>query len=398
MSDTTLNLFDSNGPTAARVAFVPNPPTVATGADCGYLWWDTDLQALFAYDFGLADWVQVGGASGTVTNTGALNANELIIGNGGTDVTALGTLGTTTTVLHGNAGGAPTFGSVSLTADVSGDLPFSSLAQGSALSVLGVTGNATADVASIAAGTDNQVLRRSGTAVAFGAVNLASSDAVTGDLPFANLAQLAGLSVAGVTGSSTADVAAITASADNQVLTRVSSSSLAFAVPAMVKIAENTPSATGTTTFSSLGTFTHLQIVYSARSDVAGTNDVLNMRFNSDSGANYDIERLRVNSTTVAGAETIAGTSAQIGTVAGSTAASGNCGAGEIMVPDYRGTTFHKQGTTTNTFKQSNASANTFVQQYGYAWRNTAAITQIDLILSTGNFVSGSKFTLYGLS
>jgi len=69
---------------------------------------------------------------------------------------------------------------------ITGDLPFSNLAQGSALSVLGVTGNATADNASIAAGTDHQVLRRSGTSVGFGAVDLSQSAAVTGTLPVAN--------------------------------------------------------------------------------------------------------------------------------------------------------------------------------------------------------------------
>lgn len=76
---------------------------------------------------------------------------------------------------------------VSLASEVSGDLPFANLAQGSALSVLGVAGNATADVASIAAASDGQVLRRSGTALAFGAVNLASANAITGALPLANL-------------------------------------------------------------------------------------------------------------------------------------------------------------------------------------------------------------------
>jgi hypothetical protein len=80
------------------------------------------------------------------------------------------------------------FGAVDLSqaGAITGDLPFANLAQGSALSVLGVTGNATADNASIAAGTDNQVLRRSGTALAFGSVNLASSDAVTGTLAVTN--------------------------------------------------------------------------------------------------------------------------------------------------------------------------------------------------------------------
>jgi hypothetical protein len=114
-----------------------------------------------------------------------------------------------------------------ITPAISARLGFTNLAQGSALSVLGVTGNATADNASIAAGTDNQVLRRSGTSLAFGAVNLASSDAVTGDLPFSNLAQGSALSVLGVTGNATADNASIAAGTDHQVLRR-SGTSLAF--------------------------------------------------------------------------------------------------------------------------------------------------------------------------
>jgi hypothetical protein len=53
------------------------------------------------------------GGTGTVTHTaGALTANQLVIGNGAADEKVLGGLGTTTTVLHGNAGGAPSFGAV----------------------------------------------------------------------------------------------------------------------------------------------------------------------------------------------------------------------------------------------------------------------------------------------
>jgi len=65
-------------------------------------------------------------------------------------------------------------------------LGFANITQGAALSVLGVTGNATADNASIAANTDHQVFRRSGTSVAFGAVDIAQSAAVTGTLPVGN--------------------------------------------------------------------------------------------------------------------------------------------------------------------------------------------------------------------
>ena len=64
-------------------------------------------------------------SSGTTwASSGALTANNLVLGGGaGAAPTVLGSLGTTTTVLHGNAAGAPTFGAVSLTADVSGILP-----------------------------------------------------------------------------------------------------------------------------------------------------------------------------------------------------------------------------------------------------------------------------------
>ena len=60
----------------------------------------------------------------TWASSGVLTANRLILGGGaGAAPTVVASLGTTTTVLHGNASGAPTFGAVSLTADVSGALP-----------------------------------------------------------------------------------------------------------------------------------------------------------------------------------------------------------------------------------------------------------------------------------
>ena len=63
-------------------------------------------------------------ATGTLASSALLTANALVLGGGaGVTPTALASLGTTTTLLHGNAAGPPTFGAVSLTADVSGILP-----------------------------------------------------------------------------------------------------------------------------------------------------------------------------------------------------------------------------------------------------------------------------------
>lgn len=63
-------------------------------------------------------------AAGVLASSGALTNHALVLGAGaGATPTALASLGTTTTVLHGNAAAAPTFGAVSLTADVTGTLP-----------------------------------------------------------------------------------------------------------------------------------------------------------------------------------------------------------------------------------------------------------------------------------
>jgi len=63
-------------------------------------------------------------AAGTIASSAALTSNAIVLGGGaGASPTVLGSLGTTATVLHGNASGAPTFGAVALASDVSGTLP-----------------------------------------------------------------------------------------------------------------------------------------------------------------------------------------------------------------------------------------------------------------------------------
>jgi hypothetical protein len=121
------------------------------------------------------------------TGLSSLVQGDILYGSAANTLSALAKSSTATRYLaNTGTNNNPAWDQINLANGVTGDLPFANLTQGSALSVLGVTGNATADVASIAAGTDHQVLRRSGTSLAFGAINLASSNAVTGTLIVGN--------------------------------------------------------------------------------------------------------------------------------------------------------------------------------------------------------------------
>lgn len=76
----------------------------------------------------------------------------------------------------------------------------SNLRQSAGLSLIGRSANSTGDVADITAGTDGQVLRRSGTSIAFGQVDVNSSNAVTGLLKQVNGGTGANLTATGGSG------------------------------------------------------------------------------------------------------------------------------------------------------------------------------------------------------
>lgn len=95
--------------------------------------------------------------------------------------------GVTSVTLNSFLNTLATQGFVDLTGDVGlTQLPFANMADLSGLSVLGRASSTPGVMAAITAASDNQVLRRSGTSIGFGAINLASSSAVTGVLDETN--------------------------------------------------------------------------------------------------------------------------------------------------------------------------------------------------------------------
>lgn len=126
MADSKINEFLGRGTTAERLAFVPSPPSPPVPPGNAYLFWDEDLQGLFAYDVGGAAWVDLT-ASGTGTVTSVAMTMPGIFSVAGSPVTGAGTLAVTLATQTANkvfagpsSGGAaaPTFRSL-----VAADIP-----------------------------------------------------------------------------------------------------------------------------------------------------------------------------------------------------------------------------------------------------------------------------------
>ena len=124
-------------------------------------------------------------ANGGTNSSTALSGNSIAISNGTAIVQ--GAKGTTTTVLHGNAAGSPTYSAVSLTADVTGVLPIANGGTNSSTALSGdsiAVSNGTAIVQG-AKGTTTTVLHGNAAgAPTYAGVSLTAD--VTGVLPIAN--------------------------------------------------------------------------------------------------------------------------------------------------------------------------------------------------------------------
>lgn len=197
----------------------------------------------------------------------ALTSNHLLLGSGLSAIAPLSSLGTTTTVLHGNAAGAPTFSAVSLTADITGILPIANGGTGqatanaafNALSPMttagdiiygGVSGAGTR----LAAGTTNQLLH-SGTTPSWSAVVSADLNITTTTCTNQFLTAIS----SGAVGTCTTDILASAQHANQGTTTTVLHGNAAgnpswAAVSLTADVTGTLPAGNGGTGITSLGT------------------------------------------------------------------------------------------------------------------------------------------------
>ena len=162
-------------------------------------------------------------------------------------------------------------------------------------------------------------------------------------------------------------------------------------------IASETPSGTNTVTFNSIpGTYKSLEIEFVMRGTELATNSVLRLRFNNDTtDGNYRKTNVYGYGSTTVGAG--AGDDPILIDVAAANAPTNSPTIGLISIPFYAGTTFNKMALAQHTHRRDNSSVQQVVYQTGMEWESNVAITRVDLVLGSGNFVAGSEIRLYGV-
>jgi hypothetical protein len=141
--------------------------------------------------------------------------------------------------------------------------------------------------------------------------------------------------------------------------------------------------------------YKHLQLRYVSRNDNAGGVGNQTLRFNNDSAANYSWHELYGGGTSVGSGSSASATSIGATWDSGNALPSNVFVAGITDILDYTSTSKYK---TVRGFSGLASSSGGQGAKLGSgSWRNTAAITSISVAPFGGNYVSGSRFSLYGV-
>lgn len=173
----------------------------------------------------------------------------------------------------------------------------------------------------------------------------------------------------------------------------LSGSAQVFITPAAVNIsrvflAESTPTGTGTVTFASIpGTYKKLLIEFTLRGTQAADTVACRLQFNGDTtDANYH--------RTIIGGISALNNCIIIPYVSAGNLSAGYSTTGKIEIVQYAETNFYKRALCPQAYRYD--ANDDFIDYTAVTWFNTAAITDIVLVLSAGNYASGSVLRLYG--
>lgn len=138
------------------------------------------------------------------------------------------------------------------------------------------------------------------------------------------------------------------------------------------------------------GAYTNLILQVNGTYSVADAT--FGIQFNGDGGTNYSDTDFYGNGSTAGSYESVSASSIQAGWYPYSSS-QGEPGSSKIYIPNYSSTVDPK-----TTLERAGMGGGQGVYMRTGRWNNTAAITSIKLVMSTGNFAVGTTFSLYGIA
>jgi hypothetical protein len=207
------------------------------------------------------------------------------------------------------------------------------------------------------------------------------------DLSVANSPKVGGVAV---TGTPTA----------GQVPVASGSAAAAWGTPALRLLFSVTLGSDGTFDQANIPqTASDLLVVFIARGTDAATFDRLSLRFNNDSGTNYQSQDVEGNAAVTSAVQVLASTHSLAGFIAAAGSTSTFFTGTQVWIPGYTSTAWTKQSVATNAFSLGTATGNMLSLLQSSFWLATAAITRIQAFgESTANLKTGSQMRIYGLA
>jgi len=143
--------------------------------------------------------------------------------------------------------------------------------------------------------------------------------------------------------------------------------------------------------------WSHLQLVLYGRGDAAAAAIECWLRFNGDTAVNYDNQNVTGNAAAASAGEDFALSRIIVGNLPGGNAPGAIYGMSIIDIPHYAQAVNQKTVNVRNSHKAGIATGNIVATLRAGFWRNIGAVGTITLLPSSGNFLAGTRATLYGM-
>lgn len=146
--------------------------------------------------------------------------------------------------------------------------------------------------------------------------------------------------------------------------------------------------------------YTHVRVLWQARTTSGNLSDVMQVRLNGDTGLNYGWQRLEGQGTGTAAASAAVSTASVIvcGTASGGGAAAGYFGGGSFDVVGFGQAATGHQATLVGTgYVAAGTGATQLIAgTYAGTYIPSATLTTITLLPAAGSFAAGTSVSFYG--